>query len=120
MVINQGDLFWIAFDDPVGSGPGYTHPHVVVQNNVFNTSRINTTVVCVLTSNIKRAAVPGNVLLNEGEGNLPKQSVVVVSQLFTVDKRELGEYIGTLSRKRVQQILEGIDALLQPKDVPQD
>jgi mRNA interferase MazF len=117
MVINQGDLFWIEFDDPVGSGPGYKHPHVVIQNNVFNASRIRTTVVCALTSNVKRATAPGNVLLEAGEASLPKQSVVVVSQLFTVDKSELGEYIGTLSRKRVQQILEGIDLLLQPRDV---
>jgi mRNA interferase MazF len=117
MVIQQGDLFWIEFDDPVGSSPGYKHPHVVIQNNVFNSSRINTTVVCALTSNLKRASAPGNVLLNTGEGNLPKQSVVVVSQIITVDKTELGEYIGRLSRNRVQQILDGIDLVLQPRDV---
>ncbi len=117
MVINQGDVFWIEFDDPVGSGPGYKHPHVVVQNNVFNRSRINTTVVCALTSNLKRAAAPGNVLLDAGEGNLPKQSVVVVSHIITVDKTELGDYIGQLSPTRVRQILAGIDVLLQPRDI---
>ncbi len=63
MVINQGDVFWIEFDDPVGSGPGYKHPHVVIQNNVFNISRINTTIICALTSNLKRATVPGNYYL---------------------------------------------------------
>jgi mRNA interferase MazF len=117
MVIQPGDLFWIEFDDPVGSGPGYKHPHVVIQNNVFNSSRINTTVVCALTGNLKRATAPGNVLLDQGEGNLPKQSVVVVSQIITVDKTELGDHIGSLSRTRVSQILEGIDLLLQPRDV---
>ncbi len=117
MVIKQGDVFWIEFDDPVGSGPGYKHPHVVVQNNVFNRSRINTTVVCALTSNLKRAAAPGNVLLDAGEGNLPKQSVVIVSQIITVDKTELGDYIGQLSPTRVRQILQKIDLLLQPRDV---
>ncbi len=117
MVINQGDVFWIEFDDPVGSGPGYKHPHVVVQNNVFNRSRINTTVVCALTSNLKRAAAPGNVLLDAGEGNLPKQSVVVVSQIITVDTTELGDYIGQLLPKRVRQILAGIDVLLQPRNI---
>jgi mRNA interferase MazF len=117
MVIHQGDLFWIEFDDPIGAGPGYKHPHVVIQNNVFNTSRINTTVVCALTTNLKRATAPGNVLLDAGEGHLPKPSVVVVSQIFTVDKTELGEYIGTLARKRVRQILDGIDLLLQPRDI---
>ncbi len=117
MVMEQGDLFWIEFDDPVGSSPAYKHPHMVIQNNVFNRSRINTTVVCPLTSNLMRANAPGNVLLDTGEGNLPKQSVVVVSQIITVDKTELGEYIGRLSRTRVRQILEGIDLVLQPRDI---
>lgn len=55
MVIRQGDIFWITLSAPTGSSPGYRHPHVVVQNNLFNDSRINTTVVCTLTSNLKRA-----------------------------------------------------------------
>lgn len=117
MVAKQGDVFWIEFDDPTGSSPGYKHPHVVIQNNVFNLSRINTTVVCALTSNLKRANAPGNVLLDAGEAHLPKQGVVVVSQIVTVDKSELGEYIGTLSRQRIREILEGIDLLLQPRDI---
>ena len=108
MVINQGDIYWIELDEPTGSEPGYSHPHVVVQNNVFNASRINTVIVCALTSNIKRAEAPGNVLLEKGEGNLSKQSVVLVSQIFTVDKTQLGEFIGTLSERRVKQIIEGI------------
>ena len=108
MVINQGDIYWIELEEPRGSEPGYSHPHVVVQNNVFNASKINTVVVCALSSNIKRADVPGNVLLEKGEANLPKQSVVLVSQIFTVDKSQLGEFIGTLSERRVQQIIEGI------------
>jgi mRNA interferase MazF len=117
MVINQGDLFWIEFDEPAGSGPGYKHPHVVIQNNIFNQSRINTTVVCALTSNLRRAEAPGNVLLDPGEGNLPKQSVVNITHIFTVDKTELGEYIGTLSRGRVQRIMQGLDLLLHPRDL---
>ena len=108
MVINQGDIYWIELDEPTGSEPGYSHPHVVVQNNVFNASRINTVIVCALTSNIKRAEAPGNVLLEKGEANLSKQSVVLVSQIFTVDKNQLGEFIGTLSERRVKQIIEGI------------
>ena len=108
MVINQGDIYWIELDEPTGSEPGYSHPHVVVQNNVFNASRINTVIVCALTSNIKRAEAPGNVLLEKGEANLSKQSVVLVSQIFTVDKTQLGEYIGTLSERRIKQIIKGI------------
>ena len=117
MVINQGDVYWVDLDEPSGSGPGYRHPHVVIQNNVFNRSRINTVVMCVLTSNLKRAKAPGNVLLEKGEANLPKQSVVNVSQIFTVDKGDLVERIGTLSRKRVRQILDGVSLLLEPRDI---
>lgn len=114
MRINRGDLFWIEPDDargPVQSGPsepGYSHPHVVVQEDVFNHSRITTVVVCALTSNLHRASEPGNVLLDEGEGNLPRQSVVVVSQISSVEKTRLGERIGALSETRVEQILAGL------------
>jgi mRNA interferase MazF len=117
MVINQGDIFWIDLDEPSGSEPGYRHPHVVVQNNVFNRSRISTVVICALTSNLKRAAAPGNVLLEPKEANLPKQSVVNVSQIFTVDKSQLGEKIGTLSSRRVHEILDGIGLLLEPREL---
>lgn len=114
MVINQGDVFWINFINPTGSGPGFRHPAVVIQNNLFNRSRINTVVVCMITSNLIRAQAPGNVRLNRGEANLPKASVVNVSQIHTVDKGELFEKIGVLSPKRVQQILDGIRVLTDP------
>jgi mRNA interferase MazF len=117
MVINQGDVYWVKLEEPEGSEPGYRHPHVVIQNNLFNRSRINTVVVCALTSNLLRAKAPGNVLLDNGEAGLPKASVVLISQIFTVDKRQLGEYLGTLSTKQVWQILEGIRLLTEPREV---
>ena len=117
MVIRQGDVYWVDLGEPSGSEPGYRHPCVVVQNDVFNQSRIRTVVVCALTSNLKRAEAPGNVLLEKGEANLPKQSVVNVSQIFTVDKTQLGDYIGTLSPRRVRQILAGILLVLTPRKV---
>ena len=117
MVINQGDVFWVDLGAPSGSAPGYRRPHVVVQNNLFNQSRINTVVVCALTSNIKRADAPGNVLLSPGEANLPKHSVVNISQIFTVDKSDLVERIGTLSFQRLREILDGIYLLLEPRGI---
>jgi len=117
MVIQQGDIFWIELDAPPGSEPGYRHLHVVIQNNVFNTSRINTVVVCALTSNLRRATAPGNVLLEPGEANLPRQSVVNVSQIFTVDKSQLRDKIGTLSARRVRDILNGIRLLTEPREL---
>lgn len=117
MTIQQGDIYWIDLDDPKGSEPGFRHPHVVVQNNVFNASRINTVVVCALTSNLKRAAAPGNVPLQKGEANLKKDSVVNISQLVTVDKADLGERIGRLSAARVREIISGIRLLLEPREL---
>jgi mRNA interferase MazF len=117
VTIRQGDIYWIDLDDPKGSEPGFRHPHVVVQNNVFNASRINTVVVCALTSNIKRSAAPGNVLLKKGEANLKKDSVVNITQLVTVDKADLAERIGTLSPARVREIVGGIRLLIEPRDL---
>ena len=116
-MINQGDVFWVGLGEPAGSEPGYRHPHVVIQNNVFNRSRINTVLVCALTSNLSRARAPGNVLLEEGEANLPKQSVVNVGQVFAVDKGTLDEWIGTLSRARVRQIVERIRLVIEPREL---
>jgi mRNA interferase MazF len=106
--IDRGDVFWIGPDDTRGPAPSYAHPHVVVQDDVFNHSRITTVVVCALTSNLHRASEPGNVLLEVGEGNLPDQSVVVVSQISSVDKARLGGRIGSLSSARVDQVLDGL------------
>ena len=119
MVINQGEIFWVELKEPSGSEPGYRHPHVVIQNNLFNRSRINTVVVCALTTNLKRAKAPGNVPLNKGEANLPKKSVVNISQIFTVNKSDLSEKIGVLSRERFNQVLEGIKLLTEPREVDQ-
>ncbi len=116
MTIRQGDVFWIDLTDPSGSEPGYRHPHVVIQNNVFNESRIQTVVVCAVTSNLDRGKSPGNVVLRKGEARLPKPSVVNISQVFTVDKKDLVEKIGTLSPRRVREILDGIRLLLEPRD----
>jgi mRNA interferase MazF len=108
LVINQGDIYWVQFVDQSESEPGIRHPYVVIQDNVFNHSRIKTIVACALTSNIKRANTPGNVLLEVGEANLLKPSVVEVSKVSTVDKTQLGEYIGSLTEQRINQILAGM------------
>ena len=103
MRINQGDIYWVKLEET-----GIIHPHVIVQDDVFNHSRVNTVIVCALTSNIKKAALPGNVLLDAGEGNLTLRSVVEVSKVSSVDKAQLGDYIGTLTEERVKQILAGL------------
>jgi mRNA interferase MazF len=108
MNIKQGDLYWLHATRLGASEAGYAHPYVVIQDDVINRSRINTVVVCALTSNPKRMTEPGNVLLEAGEANLPRQSIIVVSQVDTVEKTQLGDYIGSLSRQRIEQILAGM------------
>lgn len=108
LVINQGDLYWVQLGDLSEGEAGIRHPFVVIQDNVFNHSRIDTVVVCALTSNMKRANLPGNVLLEIGEANLPKQSVAEVSKASTIHKTQLGEYIGSLNARRIEQILDGM------------
>ena len=110
--INQGDIFWITPDAAGESELGfYQHPYVVIQDSVLNQSRLSTVVVCALTSNVRQAKDPGNVLLDMGEANLPKQSVVVVSKVSSVNKTQLGEYIGSLTAQRIKQIFAGMQFL---------
>jgi len=116
MVIRQGDVYWAKLREPVGSEPGYRRPVMVIQSNCFNRSRLNTVVVCHLTSSLRRADSPGNVLLAKGEANLPKRSVVNVTQIATINKTDLIEKIGALSPPRTRQVLGGIYLVLEPGD----
>ncbi|MCL4275497.1 MAG: type II toxin-antitoxin system PemK/MazF family toxin [Anaerolineales bacterium] len=103
MDVKPGDVFWITPNETNGIESDHPHPHVVVQVNAQN--RVT---VCALTTNLKRAKDPGNVLLDEGEAGLPKQSVIVASQASMVNATQLGEFIGSLSEQRIQQVLAGI------------
>jgi len=106
--IRQGDVYWLDFGPFVGSAPAERHPCVVVQSDTFNRSRIATTVVCLITSNMDRAAAPGNVALKKGDARLSKPSVVNVSQVITVDKSELEERIGRLPSAALGAVLMGL------------
>jgi mRNA interferase MazF len=110
--IRQGEVYWIDFGPVTGSAPAERHPCVVVQSDVFNRSRIATTVVCRITSNLALARAPGNVPLREGDANLPKTSVINVSQVLTVDKAELVERIGRLSARIIDAVRDGLQLLL--------
>ncbi len=103
MNIKPGDIFWISPNENNGIATDYMHPYVVVQDDASSV-----VTVCALTSNLKRAKEPGNVLLDKYEANLSRQSVVLASHMFTVDKMQLGEYIGTLTEQRIHQVLAGI------------
>ena len=107
-LINYGDIFWVAADESIGAISGSPHPHVVVQGDVLNHSRITTVVVCSLSSNLKRASEPGVVLLDAGEGGLERQSVVISSQVSSISKDRLGDRIGSLSSQRVDQVIAAL------------
>lgn len=113
----QGDIYWARFGHSGDSGPSGKRPAVVVQNDLLNASNINTTVVSLLTSNLKLGNVPGNVLLKKGMGNIPKSSVVVVSQLATIDKDRLLEKIGSLGNATVDEILNGCSMVISRKNL---
>ena len=112
MSVSQGDVWWATLPEPTGSGPGFRRPVVVVQGDSLNRSRIATVVCIVLTSNLKWAAAPGNVLLARRATRLPKESVANVSQIVTLDKADLGERAGTLPKSKFGLILSGIDVVL--------
>lgn len=111
--IRQGQVYWIDFGPATGLAPAQRHPCVVVQNDVFNRSAIATSVVCLITSNLSRANAPGNVLLKKGDANLPKASVVNVSQILTVDKAELAECAGKLSGTAASAVRDGLHLLFE-------
>ena len=117
MVILQGDIFWIELGEPHGSEPGYKHLYVIIQNDVFNASQINTTIGIALTSNLSIANIPGNVRLEKGEANLPKSSVVNVTHVITIDKSDLIEKIGHLSQLRINEIISGLYLVIEPKEI---
>ncbi len=108
----RGEIWWANSPDPVGSSPGYRRPVLIVQDDTFNQSRISTVIVVVITSNTLLAEAPGNVLLPRNVSGLSKQSVVNVSQILTIDKSFLGEYIGSLSEDLQEEVDEGLRTVL--------
>jgi len=111
-VISQGEIWWADLANPAGSGPGFRRPVVVVQGDSFNRSRIATVLCVPLTSNLKWADAPGNVLLETRLTGLPKESVANVSQVVALDKSLLTERAGKLSRAKMDLVLAGIDVVL--------
>jgi len=106
MEFHQGDIYWIKINEK--DDKEIIHPNIIIQDDIINNSRINTTVVCGISTNMKKAYEIGNVILEEGEANLHKKSIVVVSQVSVVNKDQIGEYIGTLRPERIEEIFQGM------------
>ena len=112
MVVEQAEVWWADLNEPTGSEAGYRRPVVVVQGNALNRSRIGTVVCVPLTSNLKWADAPGNVLLSRSETGLPQDCVANVSLIVTIDKLQLTEKVGKLAARRLQLLFAGIDTIL--------
>lgn len=111
-MIRRGDLWWATLRKPTASEPGYRHPVVVVQSDEFNRSAVKTVVVVVVTSNTRLAQAPGNVLLSRRASGLPRESVVNVSQVLTVDKSFLHDRIGAIPLRLLEEIETGLRQVL--------
>ena len=111
-MIAQGEVWWADLGEPAGSEPGFRRPVVVVQGDAFNASSLRTVVCVALTSNLKWAEAPGNVLLPARATGLPKSSVANVSQVVTLDRAALAQRVGRLSAPRLELVLAGIDVVL--------
>ena len=112
MVISQGEIWWADLPAPVGSGPGFRRPVVVVQGDAFNRSRLATAVCVPLTSNLRWAAAPGNVLLAATTTGLPRDSVANASQVVALDRSLLDERAGKLPQAKLELLLSGLDVVL--------
>lgn len=108
----RGEIWWANLPDPLGSEPGYRRPVLVIQDDIFTQSRINTVIVVIITSNTQLAEAPGNVLLPKGASGLSRDSVANVSQIFTVDKTFLVERISSLPNYLQEEVDEGLRTIL--------
>ncbi len=106
-MIKKGNVYWCSVQTTDGSTT-VPHPYVVIQDTVINQSRIHTVVICGITTNMKKASWPGNIVLESGEANLMQKSIVDVSQVSVVQKIELGDFIGELSNSRLVQLFSGM------------
>jgi mRNA interferase MazF len=112
LVVRRGEVWWASLPEPSGSGPGFRRPVLVIQSDPFNESRINTVIVAVVTSNVRLAQAPGNVLLERRQSRLPRDSVINVSQILTIDKAFLTERVSLLRTEIMARVEAGLELVL--------
>ena len=110
--MKRGEIWWASFSAPLGSEPGYRRPVLIVQADAFNRSAIQTVIAAAITSNLRLADAPGNVMLRRRESRLTRDSVVNVSQLVTLSRNFLVERIGKIPPARLDEIAEGLRLVL--------
>ena len=112
MVIRKGSIYWVDFSPGKGSEPIGRRPGLVIQNDILNDSKLNTVIMLAITSTMKFGELPGNVILRKGEANLPKKCVINTTQIKSVDKKSIKEKIGTLSKRRMDDVYDGLKLVL--------
>jgi mRNA interferase MazF len=110
--MRRGEIWWAELPEPIASGPGYRRPVLIIQSNDFTRSRIQTVIAIVLTTNLRLAAAPGNVLVTADDTNLPKDSVVNISQIITVDKSFLAERVSEVDDRIMLLVEDGVRTVL--------
>ncbi len=113
MMIHKGSIYWVDFPGSNNYGKGDCRPGLIIQNDVLNESRLNTTVVVAITSVPEFGKLPGNVIVEKGEANMPWQGVVNVTQIMSVEKKRIGERIGSLSVETVRKVCAGLKLIMK-------
>jgi mRNA interferase MazF len=108
----KGEIWWANLPKPKMSGPGFKRPVLIIQADSFNKSKINTIICAVITSNVSLAKAPGNIHLKKSESKLPKESVINVSQIITIDKSLLSKYVSTLNKEIIKKVEYGLKIIL--------
>ena len=109
----RGEIWWADFGIPFGSEPGFRRPVLIMQEDLFTKSRINTVIIIPLTTNLILENAPGNVLVEKEDSGLTKDSVIVVSQLSAIDKHRFVERIGTIRKSIIEEVESGIRLILK-------
>jgi mRNA interferase MazF len=104
----RGEIWWIDYGIPYGSEPGYRRPVIIIQNDLFNASKINTTIVIPVSTNLLLADVPGNIILKKEDSKLKKNSVILLSQIGVIDKERLIEKISKINKEIMREIENAI------------
>ncbi len=112
MVIRKGSIYWVDFSPGKGSEPVGRRPGLVIQNDILNDSNLNTVIMLAITSTMKFGELPGNVVLRKGEANILKKCVINVTQIKSVDKKSIKEKIGTLSKRRMDEVHDGLKLIM--------
>ena len=112
MVIRKGSIYWVNFSPGKGSEPIGRRPGLVIQNDILNDSKLNTIIMLAITSTMKFGELPGNVILRKGEANLSKKCVINITQIKSVDKKSIKEKIGTLSKRKIEEVHDGLKLVM--------